>query len=110
MTASFSPRRRARLANPYVLFAAICAVTLLAYARSFSAPFQFDDYDQILGNKAVQSPTAEFLLYWGRARLLPYGTLALNWWLGGNDTTGFHVVNVAIHLLATFFVFRLALA
>jgi protein O-mannosyl-transferase len=94
----------------YSLFGAVALAGALAYARTLSAPFEFDDFDQILHNPAVQHPTAQGLVLWGRTRLIPYVTLALNWQVGGDDPLGYHLVNIAIHLLTTFLVFRLALA
>ena len=42
-----------RTARVAASFATICAVTLLAYARSFDSPFQFDDYGHIVGNPVM---------------------------------------------------------
>ncbi len=91
-------------------FALVAGAALIAYARSFAVPFQFDDLDQIVGNPAVQAPTIGTLLGWARARIVPFITLALNARIGGGATFGYHVVNFAVHLLTTYFVFRLVLA
>jgi hypothetical protein len=91
-------------------FAAVCATALVAYLPSFTAVFQFDDYDQIVNNPAVRTPTLDQLLLWGRARIIPFATLALNAWIGGEEVFGYHVVNFIVHLLTCFFVYRLALA
>jgi hypothetical protein len=91
-------------------FAGICAVTLLAYARSFTSPFEFDDYSAIVGSPAIQAGTIDAILSFGRARLVPFTTLVWNYRLGGEDPFGYHLVNVAIHLLATLAVYQLALA
>jgi hypothetical protein len=91
-------------------FAGICAVTVLAYARSFTSPFEFDDYSAIVGSPAIQAGTIDAILNFGRARLVPFTTLVWNYQLGGEDPFGYHLVNVAIHLLATLAVYQLALA
>jgi hypothetical protein len=91
-------------------FAGICAVTLLAYARSFTSPFELDDYSAIVGAPAIQAGTLDAILSFGRARLVPFTTLVWNYQLGGEDPFGYHLVNVAIHLLATLAVYQLALA
>jgi hypothetical protein len=93
-----------------LLLALVLAATAAAYARTFTVPFQFDDHDQILGNPAFRDPTIERLFGWGRTRVIPFLTLALNHRLGGDDVVGYHLVNLAIHLLNCFLVFRLALA
>jgi protein O-mannosyl-transferase len=91
-------------------FAAICVVTLLAYGRSFTSPFNLDDYSNIVSNPVLGAPTLKGFLHFARARLLPSATLLFNYWIGGEEEFGYHVVNFAIHLLATLAVYRLALA
>jgi len=91
-------------------FALVCGAALLAYVRSFAVPFQFDDFDQIVSNPAMQAPTLAAVFAWGRARVIPFATLVLDYQIGGEATFGYHVVSFAVHLLTTFFVFRLALA
>lgn len=91
-----------------LLLAAILAATAAAYAPSFTASFQYDDFDQIVYNPALDVPPVRPLLAWARSRVIPFATLALNRRLGGQDPLGYHLVNFAVHLLAVFFVFRLA--
>jgi tetratricopeptide (TPR) repeat protein len=84
-----------------------CAVLVLAglaaYSNSFNGPFIFDD------TVTVDKPTAKRL--WPIRPILagprPVGqlTLALNYTLGGADVKGYHVVNVAVHLLAGLMLF-----
>lgn len=103
----FFPRAEA---HPGWWFAAICALTLMAYGRTFSSPFQLDDYAIIVETDAVRAPTVASLLRFGRARMLPVATFALNHRLGGEDPFGYHLANFLIHLLATLAVYRLVLA
>jgi protein O-mannosyl-transferase len=88
-------------------FAAICAVTLLAYLRSFSVPFQFDDFSQVVGNKVLKAPTFDAFFHFAHSRVLPFGSLVLNYRIGGEEPFGYHVFNFAIHLLTTLAVFGL---
>jgi hypothetical protein len=90
-------------------FAAVCAVTLLAYIRSFASPFQLDDYSYIVGNRVLEAPSLEGVLGYGRARILAFATFLLNDRIGGENPFGYHVVNFAIHLLATLAVYELVL-
>jgi len=83
---------------------------VVAYARSFDVPFQFDDHDQIVNNPALRRRTAAELLSWGRARLIPYLTFALNFVAGELDPFGYHAVNLAIHVATAALVFFLCLA
>lgn len=93
-----------------ICFALVCAVTLVAYARSFHSPFHLDDYSHIVGNPVMTAPSVEAFVQFGRARIVPFASLALNYRLGGEDPFGYHIVNFAVHLLATLGVFNLALA
>ena len=84
----------------------LLAAGLWAYANSFHGPFVFDDIPGI-----VENPSLDAL--WPPARWIgappgstPSGrpvlnfSLALNHALGGLDVTGYHVLNVAVHLAA----------
>ena len=88
-------------------FLLVVALTLVAYARSFTGEFQFDDHSQILDNPAVRDATWRGVLAWGTTRLIPLLTLAANYRLGGDDPIGYHAVNLIIHLLVAYVVYRL---
>ena len=72
-----------------------------AYANSLSGPFVFDDVDTIVENPAIQSFGTVF-----RERLnSPISgrpvvgfTFAANFALNQLDVTGYHIVNIAIHV------------
>src|SRR4030095_7231143 len=61
-------------------FLVVVVVALVAYARSFTAAFQFDDHGQILQARVLHAPSWGELLVWGRTRMIPYTTLAINYW------------------------------
>jgi len=87
------------------------AVAFLLYWPSINGPFVFDDVYYILDNPniALKSLSAEGLLAAaGSGRPLTTLTFALNHLAGGYDTTGFHLVNTAIHAFTAFFFFFLA--
>jgi len=81
------------------IVALLAVATLAAYADSFSAAFVFDDRPHIFANDRIQSvfPLSKTLS--GRRPLVDL-TLALNHAVDRTDPTGYHVVNVLIHLLA----------
>jgi tetratricopeptide (TPR) repeat protein len=86
-----------------LLVGAVAAV----YLNSFWGAFQFDDYNVIVGNGAVQSWRA-FLAG------LPHGirpllklTYTLNW-TSGLGLFGFHLVNVTLHAANAILLFRIA--
>ncbi len=74
----------------------------LLYWPSMKGPFVLDDYHSILSNRALQTFNPAALWNFTRTRFLTYFTLAANWRLSGEKTFSYHLVNVAIHLLATF--------
>ncbi len=86
------------------IVALLGAATFAAYSNSFSAAFVFDDKPHIFANDRIRTvfPLTETLS--GRRPMVDL-TLALNYAVGRQDPTGYHMVNFGIHLLAglTFF-------
>ncbi|MBJ6801021.1 tetratricopeptide repeat protein [Geomonas propionica] len=79
----------------------IAAVALLAYSNSFHVPFIFDDEGSIVTNNVIKD--LHRFLYddgyiYNPRRFLGYLTVALNYRFGALDVTGYHVVNLAIHI------------
>lgn len=110
--------------KPYVMPVLIALVGFLAYANSFTVPFQFDDDAYIVNNPIIRTfhyftspgdiriltertPTAvpPALRYAFTTRMLGYLTFAVNYRLHGLDVAGYHAVNLAIHILNGIFVF-----
>lgn len=86
----------------------------LTYAGSVSVPFMFDDRPAIAESAAVRSlpdiraaidavPESPFA-----SRPLPSLTFALNYAIHGFDLTGYHLVNIATHLLCALLLFGVA--
>jgi 4-amino-4-deoxy-L-arabinose transferase-like glycosyltransferase len=102
------PRRRAWW--PHLLIAAAIA---LVYANSLRGPFVFDDRATIIDNGTIEDL--------GTVRVLrpPHETsvagrpvanvsFAINYALGGRDVTGYHAVNITIHVLCALAIFGIA--
>lgn len=99
------PKRPARSADarPWRLAPVlIAAAVLLCYANAWRGPFIFDDGASILENRSilsldrgVWSPPFETPV---AGRPLVNLTFALNYAAGGFDVTGYHAVNIALHL------------
>ena len=79
---------------------------LVAYANSFSVPFLYDDISSILENPSIRhlwplgpvlAPPPEVT---STGRPLVNFSLAANYALGGTTVWGYHLFNLAIHLLA----------
>jgi len=78
---------------------ALTGATLWAYQASWDAPFIFDDYRNIVDNHRVRrwQPLTEL----GReARALLFISLQANYAFGELDETGYHAVNLTIHVIA----------
>ncbi len=83
---------------------------IIVYSNTLEAPFTFDDQHSIIQNKVVESPGnvlygyklgLQFVLN----RPISYLTFALNYQFGGLDVTGYHVVNLIIHLMSALLVY-----
>jgi len=91
----------------------IAGVALVAYSNTFSVPFHFDDRPNILQNPNVQIKVftwdrVERLIkntYKESIRLFSYFTLALNYYFGGLDVFGYHLVNLFVHIASGIFLY-----
>jgi hypothetical protein len=91
----------------------IAGVALLAYSNTFHVPFHFDDRPNIINNPNVQIK----VITWDRLerlvkntyketiRVFSYFTLALNYYFGGVDVFGYHLVNFLIHIASGIFLY-----
>ncbi|HOL68244.1 MAG TPA: tetratricopeptide repeat protein, partial [bacterium] len=81
-------------------------VGVVLYSNTFRVPFTFDDYHSIVLNDKIHS-WGDWSAIWSfsRARFLTYLTFALNYHFGGLHVTGYHLVNLLIHLSASIVLF-----
>ena len=100
--------------NHYLIVAILLAVVAaLLYANSFQVPWQFDDRPNIVDNHTVHFHTFSLdglsrLLthsYSESIRFFSYFTFALNFYFGGLDVFGYHLVNLLIHTVAGILIF-----
>lgn len=100
-----------------ILKAAVLLIILicLIYSNTLNSGWHMDDYHNILQNSNIQirtlnsdaiknsfySPPPDGNL----SRPLAYFSFALNWYWGQDNVTGYHVVNIAVHILTAFFLF-----
>ena len=98
-------------------FASILLFLLLIiiYGNSFDCSWHFDDYINIVENSKIHLNS----LSWGEIeqglygiggitrwqRPLSYFSFSLNYYVGGLDVFGYHVVNFSIHYIASVFLF-----
>jgi hypothetical protein len=83
--------------------ALLLVLPALAYANSLRVPFALDDDTSIVVNPAIGTWAG----HESASRRIAYLTLKLNYALGGLDPLGYHLVNLAIHLLSGLVVFAL---
>ena len=94
----------------------IILIGLAAYSNTFNVPFHWDDLTYISENSIIKdigyflepSRASELQFYKQFAlRYITYLTFALNYTLHGFDVTGYHVVNLIIHILNAILVYFL---
>src|SRR4030042_639424 len=91
----------------------IAGVALLAYSNTFHVPFHFDDRPNITENPNVQIKVftwdrIERLVkntYKETVRVFSYFTLALNYYFGGFNVFGYHLVNFVVHVASGIFLY-----
>jgi tetratricopeptide (TPR) repeat protein len=89
----------------------IAVLGLVAYSNTFDVPFHFDDKYKIVDNPAIKDlryfvhPSEAkgftgFGLYNAlKQRYMGYLSFALNYKIHGLEVTGYHITNLAIHIL-----------
>ena len=101
-----------RLLGPFFLLATF---VFLVYSNTFQSPWILDDFNNILLNPSIRLENLDGESLWklihasldgGRLdRPLARLTFALNWYFGGRETWGYHLVNISIHALTAFSLF-----
>ena len=110
-------RHRSFPVRHLVAIAVIAGVAWIAYSNTFSVPFVFDDRPNIVENPNVQIKVfnwdqLERLIkntYRETIRVFSYFTLAVNYYFGGFDVFGYHLVNFGIHVAAGIFLYAFLL-
>jgi tetratricopeptide (TPR) repeat protein len=80
----------------------LVAIAVIIYSNSFQAPFVFDDETQISDNPVIRSLANFFVNSSGYGynanRFIGHLTFALNYHFGGLNVTGYHAVNLVVHI------------
>jgi tetratricopeptide (TPR) repeat protein len=95
--------------QPIVQITFLALLALFVYSNTFQAPFAFDDETSIIDNPIIRSLSG-FLsdgYAYNPRRFIGYLTLALNYHFGGFTVTGYHVVNLAVHIASGLLVYWL---
>jgi protein O-mannosyl-transferase len=97
-------------------FVSLFLLILITYSNTFDASWHFDDENNILNNKPLHLtelnlPNIQktFFANWnGSGKLYrPVACLsfALNYYFGGTEVIGYHLINLMIHFLSSIFLF-----
>jgi protein O-mannosyl-transferase len=88
----------------------ICLVGIIAYSNSFDCSFHFDDKPNIEDNYAIRN-LSNVKAWWGFIPSRAIGTLsfALNYHFHRLDVWGYHLANLAIHIVNAILVWWLVM-
>lgn len=94
-------------ANPFfAVFFVFFVLGCLLYAPALNAPFVYDDHHTV---EEVSLETLRQQTFSTPRRIVTETTFLVNKALHGEDSRGYHIVNIVIHILAAFGVFFLLL-
>ncbi len=103
---------RSTAVSPFVKLLPVVGLLFLgtiAYRNSFDGPFVFDDLYSI--RNTFEVPISDYLTPTAflRSRFLLAFTFALNNFVGGSDVWGYHLTNLALHLLNGILLFAIGM-
>jgi tetratricopeptide (TPR) repeat protein len=97
-------------------FISLFVLILIIYGNSLNGVWQFDDFDGIVNNSRIHLNT----LSWPEIKNAFFATpqdilgrsmanfsFGLNYYVGGLNVFGYHLVNIVIHLIASIFLYLL---
>jgi len=84
-----------------ISIAVILCLGVVVYSNTFSCSFHFDDFQSIPSNPFIRDlhKLHNIWVFWP-CRFITYLSLALNYHFNGLHVWGYHLVNLAIHLIA----------
>ena len=86
---------------------------LIVYSNTFHVPFLYDDFDNLTNNPIIKSldnfSSSSKGYDYNPGRFIGFLSFALNYHFGGLDVTGYHIVNIAIHIANSLLVYFLVL-
>ncbi|QQG65907.1 tetratricopeptide repeat protein [Desulfobulbus oligotrophicus] len=98
-------------------FLLLTLLIALCYSNSLNNSWQLDDYQNILQNPAIHlehlQPSALIKTFFAEPsfndtlyRPIACFTFALNWYFGQDSPFGYHLVNIIVHILTAFFLYK----
>lgn len=85
-------------------------VGIIAYANSIHTPFVFDDFAGIVHNAPVQNQDWNMLWNNHATRIIPFFTFALDAYWHKDRVVGYHIENIALHLITGLLVYLLMMS
>jgi Flp pilus assembly protein TadD len=83
---------------------AICGAGILVYLNTFHSPFTFDDINITRNVYITNLKDLKAIWNCSPTRFVTYLSFAINYYFNGMQVTGYHIVNLTIHLLSAIFV------
>jgi tetratricopeptide (TPR) repeat protein len=90
----------------------------LIYSNTLNCSWHFDDNSNILNNQNVHLEDFEFstiiksFYHWDNSHIyrpINYLSFALNWFVGRDIVTGYHLINILIHVITAYFLYLVSL-
>ena len=102
-----APSGKSFLNKPFFHMPLLFIIGFIAYSNTFSVPFHFDDILNIADNPSLR----DLGNFWPPSGIRWFGffTFAVNYHLDGLYVTGYHIVNLSIHILNAIIVYWLML-
>ncbi|MGD0283688.1 MAG: hypothetical protein ABSB95_15155, partial [Dissulfurispiraceae bacterium] len=105
--------------NSFIHISGLVLIIIAVYGGTLNAPFQWDENYFIANNPIVRdfhyfsnpSDAKAFSLFYGglMTRYVGYLTFALNYRVNGLSVTGYHIVNISVHIANSILVYFLIL-
>lgn len=97
-------------------YLSLAIIIFLAYSNTFITPWIFDDFPNIVDNPPLHIDNLMPDTLWHTFFAQPYNdgkifrpvaclSFALNWYIGQDNTIGYHIANIIIHYLTAVFLF-----
>ena len=100
-----------------IIVFALSIICIIIYSNTLNSPFVFDDLPHIKENPYFRLNSLNFQKLYNAAFKSPNSTrplanisFALNYYFGGYDVRGYHVVNIIIHLINGILVYFFSLS
>ncbi|MEA3360170.1 MAG: hypothetical protein U9R17_12305, partial [Thermodesulfobacteriota bacterium] len=95
---------------------ALSLISIIIYSNTLHSPFVFDDIPNIRDNSLIRMTDINLTSLkhaahgYASHRPIPNISFAINYYMGRYNVMGYHIVNIAIHILNGILVYLLALA